>query len=104
MPLSDISYNFGYIFAGCNLLAAFIVIFFLYESGGLSLEAIDRMYNDPSIKPWNSRRLANSAEFQQSMDEAQLNDEKKSAEAPREQWREHGTGTGSASSSSERTV
>ncbi|GAA5867215.1 hypothetical protein JCM8547_003121 [Rhodosporidiobolus lusitaniae] len=50
----DIGYSYGYVFAGCNLAGAIIVYFFLYESSGLSLENVDRMYNDPSCKPWNS--------------------------------------------------
>jgi len=49
-----IAYRYGYIFASCNLANAFIVYFFLYDSGGLPLEAVDTMYNDPSVKPWTS--------------------------------------------------
>jgi len=44
-----------FVFAGCNIAGAVIVYFFLYESSGLSLENVDRMYNDPSVKPWTSR-------------------------------------------------
>ncbi|GAA5942650.1 hypothetical protein JCM3775_003667 [Rhodotorula graminis] len=51
----DINYSYGYVFAGCNIAGAIIVYFFLYESSGLSLENVDIMYNDPSVKPWTSR-------------------------------------------------
>jgi len=36
-------------------LSPVVVFFFLYETSGLSLEAVDVMYNDTSVKPWNSR-------------------------------------------------
>ncbi|OLN81054.1 High-affinity fructose transporter ght6-like protein 2 [Colletotrichum chlorophyti] len=57
-PLADagISYRFGYVFAACNLTAALIVWFFLYETKTLSLENVDRMYSDPSVKPYNSHK------------------------------------------------
>ncbi|GAA6027148.1 hypothetical protein JCM8097_002431 [Rhodosporidiobolus ruineniae] len=51
-----INYSYGFVFAGCNLAGAVIVYFFLYESSGLSLENVDRMYNDPNCKPWNSAK------------------------------------------------
>jgi len=51
-----INYAYGYVFAGCVLAGAVIVYFFLYESAGLSLENVDRMYNDPKCKPWNSSK------------------------------------------------
>ena len=37
-PLADdgISYAFGFVFVGCNLAAALLVWFFLYETVGLS--------------------------------------------------------------------
>lgn len=37
-------------FASCNLLGVVVVYFFLYESSGLSLEAVDTMYSDPAVK------------------------------------------------------
>ncbi|KAH7105773.1 general substrate transporter [Auriculariales sp. MPI-PUGE-AT-0066] len=105
--ISDISFAYGYIFAGCNFAAALLVAFFLYESRGLSLEAVDRMYNDPNIKPWTSRRLARHADFERAADEdARLKstNEKKSHDAPREQWREHGTASGTEHSTSPERV
>jgi len=51
-----IGYSYGFVFAGCNLAGAIIVFFFLYESSGISLEAVDVMYNDPNCKPWTSRK------------------------------------------------
>ncbi|RDW92391.1 hypothetical protein BP5796_01785 [Coleophoma crateriformis] len=40
----DINYMYGYVFAGCNLLAFFLVYFFLIESSGKTLEEVDAMY------------------------------------------------------------
>ncbi|GAA5887468.1 hypothetical protein JCM16303_003426 [Sporobolomyces ruberrimus] len=51
-----IGYSYGFVFAGCNLAGAIIVFFFLYESSNLSLENVDKMYNDPNCKPWNSKK------------------------------------------------
>jgi MFS transporter, SP family, sugar:H+ symporter len=51
-----IAYKHGYVFAGCNILAALLVWFFLYESRTLSLENVDLMYGDPSIKAYNSSK------------------------------------------------
>ena len=39
-----IDYNYGYVFAGCNLAAAAVVYFFLIESAGRTIEEIDTMY------------------------------------------------------------
>jgi len=52
---SDISYAYGYVFAGCNLAAVFIVYFFLPETSGRSLEEIDTMFL-LEIKPWKSSK------------------------------------------------
>ncbi|KAK9900117.1 general substrate transporter [Cystobasidium minutum MCA 4210] len=49
-----IGFSYGFVFAGCNLANAIIVFFFLYESAGISLEAVDYMYNDPRCNPINS--------------------------------------------------
>ena len=38
-----IAYSYGFVFAGCNLAGAIIVFFFLYESSGITLEAVDQM-------------------------------------------------------------
>lgn len=51
-----INYSYGFVFAGCNLAGAIIVYFFLYESSGITLEAVDQMYNDPNVKPWTSSK------------------------------------------------
>jgi len=40
----DIQYAYGYVFAGCNLAAFFLVFFFLIESSGKTLEEVDTMY------------------------------------------------------------
>ncbi|KAF9005036.1 general substrate transporter [Cyathus striatus] len=55
---SAIKFRYGFVFAACNLAAAFVVFFFLYESSDLSLESVDVMYNDPKCKPWTSSRWA----------------------------------------------
>ncbi|KAK3314437.1 general substrate transporter [Apodospora peruviana] len=57
-PIADegISYKYGYVFAACNLAAALLVWFFLYESRGLSLEHVDHMYGQPKVKPWTSSK------------------------------------------------
>jgi hypothetical protein len=57
-PLANdgIGYNFGFVFAGCNIAIAFIVWFFLYETVGLSLENVDQMYSQPELKPWTSHK------------------------------------------------
>jgi SP family sugar:H+ symporter-like MFS transporter len=41
---SDIGFAYGYVFAGCNLAAVFIVYFFLPETNDKSLEEIDTMF------------------------------------------------------------
>ncbi|KAF2440835.1 high-affinity glucose transporter ght2 [Karstenula rhodostoma CBS 690.94] len=49
-----IGYAFGFIFFGCNLAAAIIVWFFMYETKSLSLENVDTMYQEPGLKAWRS--------------------------------------------------
>ena len=41
---SSIGYRYGYVFAGCNLLAVLVVYLFYYESSNLTLEHVDDMY------------------------------------------------------------
>jgi SP family sugar:H+ symporter-like MFS transporter len=50
-----IGYAFGYVFVACNLTAAVVVYFFLYESKSLSLENVDAMYSEPALKAWKSK-------------------------------------------------
>src|SRR5271170_2541997 len=38
---SAIQFRYGYVFAGCNLIAVVIVWLFYYESSGLNLEQVD---------------------------------------------------------------
>ena len=52
---SEIGFAYGYLFAGCNLIAVFVVFFFLPETSGKSLEEIDTMFL-MRIKPWHSSK------------------------------------------------
>ncbi|EMD37312.1 hypothetical protein CERSUDRAFT_113964 [Gelatoporia subvermispora B] len=56
--VQSINFQYGFIFAACNLAGAVIVFFFLYESSDISLESVDMMYCDPDCKPWTSRTWA----------------------------------------------
>jgi SP family sugar:H+ symporter-like MFS transporter len=51
-----ISYAFGFVFFGCNFVAAVIVYFFLFETKALSLENVDEMYSDMSVKAISSKK------------------------------------------------
>jgi SP family sugar:H+ symporter-like MFS transporter len=51
----DISYAYGYVFAGCNFAAIFLVYFFVIEGSGRTLEEIDTMYLQ-RVKPWKSSK------------------------------------------------
>ncbi|CAI4210786.1 unnamed protein product [Parascedosporium putredinis] len=55
LATDGISYAYGYVFVGMNVVGAIVVWFFLYESVSLSLENVDLMYSDPSVKAWKSR-------------------------------------------------
>jgi SP family sugar:H+ symporter-like MFS transporter len=59
-PFADdgISYAFGYVFAGMNLVAALVTWFFLFETRTLSLENIDLMYRQLEVKAWSSSKWA----------------------------------------------
>jgi Sugar (and other) transporter len=52
--VSSIHFRYGYIFAGCNLMAVIVIFFFYYESVGLNLEQVDDMYTDPKARAWTS--------------------------------------------------
>ncbi|EJD47921.1 general substrate transporter [Auricularia subglabra TFB-10046 SS5] len=106
-----IHFSYGFIFAGCNLVAALVVAFFVYESGGLSLEAVDKMYNDSGINPWNSARVARHSDFQQRIDDgsrlrsSEERETEKTKPGPQQQWKEHRgqpNGVSTAETSSER--
>jgi SP family sugar:H+ symporter-like MFS transporter len=51
-----IGYAFGFVFFACNFLAAGIVYFFLFETRALSLESVEIMYADGSIKAPTSKK------------------------------------------------
>lgn len=48
-----IDFQYGYVFAGCNFVAGFVIYFFVIEGQGRSLEEIDTMYLE-GVKPWKS--------------------------------------------------
>lgn len=51
---AEIGYAYGFVFAGCNLAAAIFVYLFLYESAGISLEDVNRMYGTDGLRAWQS--------------------------------------------------
>jgi SP family sugar:H+ symporter-like MFS transporter len=51
-----IDFRYGYVFAGCNILGALIVYFFVIEGQGRTIEEIDTAYLDVSI-PRNLRMV-----------------------------------------------
>jgi MFS transporter, SP family, sugar:H+ symporter len=54
--VSAIDFQFGYVFAGCLLLAAGLVYFAVIEGQGRTLEEIDTMYV-MKIEPWKSSKF-----------------------------------------------
>jgi hypothetical protein len=50
-----IHYGLGWVFAGAIICGAWFVWFFVHETAGKSLEAIDREILD-GVKPWNSKK------------------------------------------------
>lgn len=50
-----IDFRYGYVFAGCNVIAGFGVYFFVIEGQGRTLEEIDTMYL-MGVKPWESSK------------------------------------------------
>ena len=57
-PYADdgIGYAFGFVFFGCNFVAAAIVYFFLFETKSLSLENVDIMYSDNNLSARTSKK------------------------------------------------
>ncbi|KAJ5621824.1 hypothetical protein N7528_005056 [Penicillium herquei] len=50
---ADIDFAYGYVFAGCMFVAAFVIYFFVIEGRGRTLEEVDHMYVN-HVKPWKS--------------------------------------------------
>ncbi|KAL5410000.1 hypothetical protein PMIN04_010804 [Paraphaeosphaeria minitans] len=50
-----IDFRYGYVFAGCNVLAGLVIYFFVIEGKGRTLEEIDTMYL-LGVKPWESAK------------------------------------------------
>ncbi|KJZ73440.1 hypothetical protein HIM_07234 [Hirsutella minnesotensis 3608] len=48
-----IDFTYGYVFAGCNAAAIFVVFFMVLEGSGRTLEEIDTMYLE-HVTPWKS--------------------------------------------------
>jgi MFS transporter, SP family, sugar:H+ symporter len=53
--VSAIDFRYGYVFAGCNVIAALIIYFFVIEGQGRTLEEIDTMYLQ-GVLPWKSSK------------------------------------------------
>ncbi|KAJ9194466.1 hypothetical protein DTO164E3_7351 [Paecilomyces variotii] len=51
----SIDFRYGYVFAGCNVLAAAVVYFFVIEGQGKTLEEIDTMYLE-GVPAWKSSK------------------------------------------------
>src|SRR5215469_2699393 len=51
---SSIDFRYGYVFAACNFLGG-LIIFFVIEGQGRTLEQIDTMYIEKAI-PWKSNK------------------------------------------------
>ncbi|EEB09683.1 hexose transporter Ght6 [Schizosaccharomyces japonicus yFS275] len=56
---ASIGFKYGYVFASCNVAAAFVIFFFAKETKGLTLEEINTLYTS-GVKPWNSVAYAKS--------------------------------------------
>ncbi len=56
LATGGLGYAFGFVFVVTNLAAALLVYFFLYESRTLSLENVDLMYSQETLKAWNSSK------------------------------------------------
>jgi hypothetical protein len=50
-----INFKYGYVFAGCNLVAGLGVYLFVIEGQGRTIEEIDTMYL-LGVKPWESAK------------------------------------------------
>ncbi|GKZ26399.1 hypothetical protein AbraIFM66951_003161 [Aspergillus brasiliensis] len=50
---SAIDFAYGYVFAGCMFVGAFVVYFFVMEGKGRTLEELDWLYVN-KVKPWKS--------------------------------------------------
>lgn len=58
----SIDFKYGYVFAGCNLVAAFIIYFFVMEGQGRTLEELDTMYLERVAPMKSSQWVAPSQE------------------------------------------
>ncbi|KAK3989636.1 putative Low-affinity glucose transporter [Cladorrhinum sp. PSN332] len=56
LATDGIGYAYGFVFVATNIAGVLLVYFFLYESVSLSLENVDLMYSQQSLKPWDSRK------------------------------------------------
>jgi MFS transporter, SP family, sugar:H+ symporter len=56
-----IDFRYGYVFAGCNLCAGFIVYFFVIEGQGRTLEELDTMYIERVSPRKSAKWIAPSA-------------------------------------------
>ncbi|KAJ5232595.1 hypothetical protein N7468_005551 [Penicillium chermesinum] len=103
----DIDFAYGYVFAGCLLVAVLVVFFFVIEGKDKTLEEMDMMYV-MRVKPWKSanwkppapeHRLSTSQLRDRQVAEKYNRDEestagRKQAEEPVQEHAENATGEG----------
>ncbi|KAM5481249.1 hexose transporter hxt5 [Microsporum canis] len=65
--VGDIDFLYGFVFAGCLILAASLVYFGVIEGAGRTLEEIDIMYH-LRVKPWKSSKFVIPPSFQRGGD------------------------------------
>jgi MFS transporter, SP family, sugar:H+ symporter len=58
----SINFKYGYVFAGCNLVAALLVYLFVIEGQGRTLEEIDTMYIERVVPRKSAKWIAPSKE------------------------------------------
>ncbi|EZG07970.1 hypothetical protein H106_02745 [Trichophyton rubrum CBS 735.88] len=65
--VGDIDFLYGFVFAGCLIIAAALVYFGVIEGAGRTLEEIDLMYH-LHVKPWKSSKYVIPPSFQKNGD------------------------------------
>ena len=60
--VGDIDFLYGYVFAGCNLVAIFLIYFFVIEGQGRTLEEIALIFDKEVYDNTPVEKIANGAE------------------------------------------